>query len=79
MDAMLKLVTDHDLKPEQVRAIRLRAGSNILEPLRYKTAKTELEAKFCIPFLMTSILLSAEGRHPRVHRRIRRPASRCSG
>jgi 2-methylcitrate dehydratase PrpD len=57
MDAMLKLVTDHDLKPDQVKAVRVRAGSNILNPLRYKTAKTELEAKFCLPFMMTSILL----------------------
>jgi len=57
MDAMLKVVTTHDLEPEQVRAVRLRAGSNILQPLRYKTAKTELEAKFCIPFLLSSILL----------------------
>jgi 2-methylcitrate dehydratase PrpD len=57
IDAMLKLVLDHDVKPEQVKAVRLRAGSNILEPLRYKIAKTELEAKFCIPFLLGSIAL----------------------
>jgi len=57
MDAMLKLVTEHDVKPEQVAKVRVRAGSNILNPLRYKTAKTELEAKFCLPFMMTSILL----------------------
>ena len=57
IDAMLKLVLDHDIKPEQVKAVRLKAGSNILEPLRYKTARTELEAKFCIPFLLGSILL----------------------
>jgi 2-methylcitrate dehydratase PrpD len=57
MDAMLKLVVDHDIKPDQVKQIRVRAGSNILEPLRYKTAKTELEAKFCLPFLMTALVL----------------------
>jgi 2-methylcitrate dehydratase PrpD len=57
LDAMLKVVVDHDLKPEQVRAVRLRAGTNILDPLRYKTAKTELEAKFSIPFLMSTILI----------------------
>src|SRR4051812_3673675 len=57
MDAMLKLVTERDIKPEQVKAVRVRAGSNILNPLRYQTAKTELEAKFCLPFMMTSILL----------------------
>jgi 2-methylcitrate dehydratase PrpD len=57
MDAMLKMVAEHDIKPEQIKAIRLRAGSNILDPLRYKTAKTELEAKFCIPFLLGVIAL----------------------
>ena len=56
MDAMLKIVTAHDVRPDQVKRVVFRAGSNILEPLRYKTAKTELEAKFCIPFLMTSII-----------------------
>jgi 2-methylcitrate dehydratase PrpD len=57
MDAMLALVTKYDLKPAQVKAMRLRAGTNILNPLRYTTAKTELEAKFCIPFLLSSVLL----------------------
>ena len=57
MDAMLKVVVDHDLKPEQIKAVRLRAGNNILEPLRYTTAKTELEAKFSVPFLMSAIIL----------------------
>jgi 2-methylcitrate dehydratase PrpD len=57
MDAMLKLVTDHDVTPEQIARVRVRAGSNILNPLRYKTAKTELEAKFCLPFMMASLAL----------------------
>jgi 2-methylcitrate dehydratase PrpD len=57
MDAMLKVVTEHDLKPDQIQAVRLRAGSNVLDPLRYKTAKTELEAKFCLPFLLGAIAI----------------------
>src|SRR5262252_1565379 len=57
MDAMLKAVTDHDIKPEQVKAVRVRAGSNVLDPLRYKIATNELEAKFCLPFLMASLIL----------------------
>ncbi len=57
MDALLKVVTEHDITPDQIARIRLRAGSNILDPLRYKTAKTELEAKFCLPFLLSSIVL----------------------
>ena len=57
MDAMLKLVVDNNVQPNQINAIRLKAGSNILEPLRYKTARTELEAKFCVPFLLGVIAL----------------------
>jgi 2-methylcitrate dehydratase PrpD len=57
MDAMLTLVTKHDIKPEQISKIRLRAGSNILNPLRYKTANTELEAKFCPPFMLSAVAL----------------------
>jgi 2-methylcitrate dehydratase PrpD len=57
MDAMLTLVTQHDIKPEQIRRIRLRAGSNILNPLRYKVANTELEAKFCPPFMLSAVAL----------------------
>jgi 2-methylcitrate dehydratase PrpD len=57
MDAMLQLVKDHDVKAEEIARVRVRAGSNILNPLRYKTAKTELEAKFCLPFMMASIAL----------------------
>ena len=54
---MLALVTKYDIKPEQIKKIRLRAGSNILNPLRYKMATTELEAKFCPPFMLSAIAL----------------------
>jgi 2-methylcitrate dehydratase PrpD len=37
--------------------VRVRAGHNILDPLRYTMAKKELEAKFSLPFLMSSIIL----------------------
>jgi 2-methylcitrate dehydratase PrpD len=57
MDAMLTLVTEHDVKPDQIRRIRLRAGSNILNPLRYKIANTELEAKFCPAFMLSAVAL----------------------
>lgn len=58
MDAMMKVVKDHDLKPAQIKAVRLRAGNNILEPLRYGIAKNELEAKFSVPFLMSAVILT---------------------
>ena len=57
MDAMRRLVIDHDVQPAQIRAIRVRAGSNILNPLRYPVASNELEAKFCPAFMVSAIAL----------------------
>ncbi len=57
MDAMRRLVITNDVKPEQIKAIRVRAGSNILNPLRYPIAHNELEAKFCPAFMVGAIAL----------------------
>ncbi len=58
MDTMLAIVTEHDIKAEDIREVALFAGSNILNPIRYKIARNELEAKFCMPFLLAAIILS---------------------
>jgi 2-methylcitrate dehydratase PrpD len=57
MDAMRRLVIDNDVQPDQITAIRVRAGSNILNPLRYTIATNELEAKFCPAFMVSAIAL----------------------
>jgi 2-methylcitrate dehydratase PrpD len=57
MDAMRRLATAHDVRPDLITAIRLRAGSNILNPLRYKVAQSELEAKFSPAFMLSSIAI----------------------
>jgi 2-methylcitrate dehydratase PrpD len=57
MDAMRRLVFANDVQPERIRAIRVRAGSNILNPLRYPIANNELEAKFCPAFMVSAIAL----------------------
>ena len=57
MDAMRRLVLTHDVQPEQIKAIRVRAASNILNPLRYAIAHNELEAKFCPAFMVSAIAL----------------------
>jgi 2-methylcitrate dehydratase PrpD len=58
MDAMLAIVNARDLQPDDIREIVLYAGSNILNPIRYQTARDELEAKFCMPFLLAAIIRS---------------------
>ena len=57
MDAMRRLVLKHDVQPDTIKAIRVRAGSNILNPLRYPIATNELEAKFCPAFMVSAIAL----------------------
>jgi 2-methylcitrate dehydratase PrpD len=57
MDAMRRLVLKHDVQPGEIAAIRVRAGSNILNPLRYPIATNELEAKFCPAFMVSAIAL----------------------
>ncbi|MBX9761379.1 MAG: MmgE/PrpD family protein [Beijerinckiaceae bacterium] len=63
MDAMLKLVLDNDLKPEQVEAIRFYAGKNILEPIRYPLAVNHLQAKFSMPALLCMMVLKRRASH----------------
>lgn len=63
MDAMLKLVLDNDLKPEQVQAIRFYAGKNILEPIRYPLAVNHLQAKFSMPALLAMMVLKRRASH----------------
>lgn len=59
MDTMKNLVEKHDIKPEMVESIKVLTGSNVINPgpLRILHANTELEAKFCVPFQMASIVL----------------------
>jgi 2-methylcitrate dehydratase PrpD len=63
MDAMLKLVLDHDLKPEQVERLRFFAGKNIIEPIRYPIARNHLQAKFSMPALLAMIVLCRRASH----------------
>ncbi len=63
MDAMLKLVLDHDLKPDQVERVRFYAGKNILEPIRYPLAKNHLQAKFSMPALLAMIIIKRRASH----------------
>lgn len=63
MDAMLALVLEHDLKPEEVQEIRLFAGKNIIEPIRYPLAQDHLQAKFSMPALLAMMVLARRASH----------------
>jgi 2-methylcitrate dehydratase PrpD len=58
MDAMRAVVLERDLKPDDIQEVVLYAGNNILHPIRYTTAENELQAKFCMPFLLAAVVIS---------------------
>lgn len=57
MDAMLSLISRHDVHPEEVEGIVFHAGSNILNPIRYPIARNHLQAKFSMAALLAMIVL----------------------
>lgn len=57
MDALLFLMREHGLAADDIEGITLNAGSNVLGPIRFQLAKTELEGKFSFQFLLAAIAL----------------------
>ena len=58
IDLMLKLVTEHDVHPDAIESVKVYAGSNILNPIRYPIAANHLQAKFSLPAALAMIALS---------------------
>ncbi|TDK51353.1 MmgE/PrpD family protein [Antarcticimicrobium luteum] len=58
MDAMKALMQENGLSPEDIDSVTLYASNNILHPIRFRTAQTELEGKFCMAFLLSAIILA---------------------
>jgi 2-methylcitrate dehydratase PrpD len=57
IDLMLKLITEHDVKPDEIDAVKVYAGTNILKPIRYPVAANHLQAKFSMPAALAMIAL----------------------
>ncbi len=58
IDLMLNLITRHDVKPEDIEAVKAYAGTNILNPIRYPIAANHLQAKFSLPAALAMIALA---------------------
>ena len=57
IDLMLKLVVEHDVRPDDIEAVKVFAGTNILNPIRYPIAANHLQAKFSLPAALAMIAL----------------------
>jgi 2-methylcitrate dehydratase PrpD len=60
IDLMLKLVTDNDIKPDDIESVKVYAGTNILNPIRYPIAANHLQAKFSLPAALAMIALARQ-------------------
>jgi 2-methylcitrate dehydratase PrpD len=60
IDALLALMKDAKIGAADIDRVTLFAGSNVLGPIRFQLAKTELEGKFSFQFLLSAIILSGK-------------------
>ncbi|HEX7230624.1 MAG TPA: MmgE/PrpD family protein, partial [Candidatus Binatia bacterium] len=58
IDLMLKLMTENGVHPDQIQSVKVYAGSNILNPIRYPIAANHLQAKFSLPAALAMIALA---------------------
>ena len=68
-DAVLELVREHDVRPEDVEEAVAGTNSAMPNALIYAMPQTALEAKFSFPFLPGNRHSAAQGGHRRVPRR----------
>jgi len=60
MDALLALMKETGIAAKDIERVTLFAGSNVLGPIRFQLAKTELEGKFSFQFLLSAIILAGK-------------------
>ena len=58
IDLMLRLVTEADIRPDDIDTVAVYAGTNILKPIRYPIAVNHLQAKFSLPAALSMIALA---------------------
>src|SRR5207248_11505256 len=57
MGLMLDMIREHDLRPEQVRRVRVGTNRNMPNALIHHRPQTELNAKFSMEFCMAILLI----------------------
>ena len=61
MGAMLELIRKHDIKPAQVKRVKVGTNHNMPNALIHHQPKNELQAKFSMEFCMAILLLERRG------------------
>ena len=61
MGAMLDLIREHDIRPDQVKRVSVGTNHNMPNALIHHRPKNELQAKFSMEFCMAILLLERRG------------------
>ena len=60
MDAMGLAMKENGLEPGDIEKVTLFAANNILHPIRFPIARTHLEGKFCMAFLLAAMAIAGK-------------------
>ena len=60
MDAVGFLMRENALQPGDIEKVTLFAANNILLPIRFRIARTHLEGKFCMAFLLSAMIVAGK-------------------
>lgn len=60
MDALRFLMRDEKLGADDIERVDLYAARNVLGPIRFDFAETELQGKFCFQFLLGAIMVAGK-------------------
>jgi 2-methylcitrate dehydratase PrpD len=58
MDALLFLMREEGIVNDDIERVDLYAANNVLGPIRFGFAETELQGKFCFQFLLAAIMVA---------------------
>lgn len=58
MDALRFLMRDENIGNDDIARVDLYAANNVLGPIRFQFAETELQGKFCFQFLLAAIMVA---------------------
>ena len=60
IDLMVKLTRENAIRFDDIEHVVVRAGSNILNPIRYPVARNHLQAKFSLPAVLAMVAINGK-------------------
>ena len=69
LDALLALMRANGVRPDDVESIECEVGAQVSKVMTYQVARTELQAKFCLPYCLAVAVCDGRSGHRSIHRK----------